>query len=29
MRLYESIGFRAAETAYVLHAHVKNGALAA
>ena len=29
MRLYESIGFRATETAYVLHAHVKNGALAA
>jgi len=28
MRLYESIGFRVAETSYVLHAHVKNGALA-
>jgi dTDP-4-amino-4,6-dideoxy-D-galactose acyltransferase len=27
MRLYESIGFRVAETSYVLHAHVKNGAL--
>jgi dTDP-4-amino-4,6-dideoxy-D-galactose acyltransferase len=29
MRLYESIGFRVAETSYVLHAHVRNGALAA
>jgi dTDP-4-amino-4,6-dideoxy-D-galactose acyltransferase len=29
MRLYESIGFRVTETAYVLHAHVINGALAA
>jgi dTDP-4-amino-4,6-dideoxy-D-galactose acyltransferase len=29
MRLYESIGFRVAETSYVLHAHVSNGALAA
>lgn len=29
MRLYESMGFRVAETSYVLHAHVKNGALAA
>jgi dTDP-4-amino-4,6-dideoxy-D-galactose acyltransferase len=28
MRLYEKIGFRIAETAYVLHAHVKNGAFA-
>jgi dTDP-4-amino-4,6-dideoxy-D-galactose acyltransferase len=29
MRLYESIGFRLTETSYVLHAHVRNGALAA
>lgn len=29
MRLYESIGFRVTETSYVLHAHVKDGALAA
>lgn len=29
MRLYESIGFRVTETSYVLHAHIKNGALAA
>jgi hypothetical protein len=29
MRLYESIGFRAAETSYVLHAHIENGALVA
>lgn len=29
MRLYESIGFRVAETTYVLHVHVKNGTLAA
>jgi dTDP-4-amino-4,6-dideoxy-D-galactose acyltransferase len=29
MRLYESIGFRVTETSYVLHAHVRNGALAA
>ncbi|TLG77600.1 GNAT family N-acetyltransferase [Methylocystis sp. B8] len=29
MRLYEAIGFRVAETSYVLHAHVKNGAIAA
>jgi dTDP-4-amino-4,6-dideoxy-D-galactose acyltransferase len=29
MRLYESIGFRVAETSYVLHAHIKDGALAA
>jgi dTDP-4-amino-4,6-dideoxy-D-galactose acyltransferase len=29
MRLYESIGFRVTETSYVLHAHGKNGALAA
>jgi dTDP-4-amino-4,6-dideoxy-D-galactose acyltransferase len=29
MRLYESIGFRVTETSYVLHAHVKNGAIAA
>jgi dTDP-4-amino-4,6-dideoxy-D-galactose acyltransferase len=29
MRLYESIGFRVTETSYVLHVHVKNGALAA
>lgn len=29
LRLYESIGFRVAETSYVLHAHVRNGALAA
>lgn len=28
MRLYESLGFRVTETAYVLHAHVENGALA-
>jgi ribosomal protein S18 acetylase RimI-like enzyme len=28
MRLYESIGFRVAETSYVLHAHTKNGVLA-
>jgi ribosomal protein S18 acetylase RimI-like enzyme len=28
LRLYQSIGFRAAETSYVLHAHVRNGALA-
>lgn len=28
MRLYESIGFRVAETSYVLHAHANNGALA-
>ena len=28
MRLYESIGFRVAETSYVLHAHAKNGVLA-
>jgi dTDP-4-amino-4,6-dideoxy-D-galactose acyltransferase len=26
MRLYESIGFRMAETSYVVHAHVRNGA---
>ena len=29
MRLYESIGFRVAETSYLLHAHFRNGALAA
>ncbi len=29
MRLYESMGFRVAETAYVLHAHVRNGAVTA
>jgi ribosomal protein S18 acetylase RimI-like enzyme len=29
MRLYESIGFRVAETSYILHAHVRSGALAA
>jgi dTDP-4-amino-4,6-dideoxy-D-galactose acyltransferase len=29
MRLYESIGFRMTETSYVLHAHVRNGAVAA
>jgi dTDP-4-amino-4,6-dideoxy-D-galactose acyltransferase len=29
MRLYESIGFRATETSYVLHAHVRSGVLAA
>jgi dTDP-4-amino-4,6-dideoxy-D-galactose acyltransferase len=29
IRLYESIGFRVTETSYVLHAHAKNGALAA
>jgi dTDP-4-amino-4,6-dideoxy-D-galactose acyltransferase len=29
MRLYESLGFRVAETAYVLHAHVNQGAVAA
>jgi dTDP-4-amino-4,6-dideoxy-D-galactose acyltransferase len=29
MRLYESIGFRVTETSYVLHAHVKDGALVA
>lgn len=29
LRLYESIGFRVTETTYVLHAHVRNGALAA
>lgn len=29
LRLYESIGFRVTETSYVLHAHVRNGALAA
>jgi dTDP-4-amino-4,6-dideoxy-D-galactose acyltransferase len=29
MRLYESIGFRVTETSYVLHAHVRSGALAA
>jgi dTDP-4-amino-4,6-dideoxy-D-galactose acyltransferase len=28
LRLYESIGFRVAETSYVLHAHVRNGAFA-
>jgi dTDP-4-amino-4,6-dideoxy-D-galactose acyltransferase len=29
LRLYESLGFRVAETSYVLHAHTRNGALAA
>ena len=29
LRLYEKIGFRVAETSYVLHAHIGNGALAA
>ncbi len=29
MRLYESLGFRVAETAYVLHAQVNQGAVAA
>jgi dTDP-4-amino-4,6-dideoxy-D-galactose acyltransferase len=29
MRLYEKIGFRVTETSYVLHAHVRNGAIAA
>jgi dTDP-4-amino-4,6-dideoxy-D-galactose acyltransferase len=29
LRLYEKIGFRVAETSYVLHAHIRNGALAA
>jgi dTDP-4-amino-4,6-dideoxy-D-galactose acyltransferase len=29
MRLYESMGFRVTETSYVLHAHVKDGAIAA
>lgn len=29
MRLYELIGFRVTETLYVLHAHVRNGAIAA
>jgi dTDP-4-amino-4,6-dideoxy-D-galactose acyltransferase len=29
MRLYETIGFRVTETSYVLHAHAKNGVLAA
>lgn len=29
MRLYESLGFRVSETAYVLHAHVNQGAVAA
>lgn len=29
LRLYESIGFRIVQAAYVLHAHVRNGALAA
>lgn len=29
LRLYESLGFRVAETAYVLHAHAKNGEFAA
>jgi dTDP-4-amino-4,6-dideoxy-D-galactose acyltransferase len=29
MRLYESIGFRVTETSYVLHAHARDGALAA
>jgi dTDP-4-amino-4,6-dideoxy-D-galactose acyltransferase len=28
MRLYESIGFRVTETSYILHAHVRSGALA-
>jgi dTDP-4-amino-4,6-dideoxy-D-galactose acyltransferase len=28
MRLYEAMGFRVTETAYVLHAHVRNGAIA-
>lgn len=29
LRLYESLGFRVSETSYVLHAHVRDGALCA
>jgi dTDP-4-amino-4,6-dideoxy-D-galactose acyltransferase len=29
LRLYEKIGFRVTETSYVLHAHIKNGAVVA